>query len=369
MKIFYKKERPLKPRYIDFPDNQGIEAAIAINLNLMDLSWPVFWQKASKQLQRRNYSKSTLLFYRQVLRQLSSFSKLNPAQITKEIIMSYFNEQIRKCTSSYWKGMCMSVIRTVFDKIGGLSLTSHFITPKKPQKLPDILSRNEVRQLLESCTTWRDQLLLGLLYGCGLKVGEACTLKWQDIDLANKKLIVTFARGTSLRELALPRDLLPVLTEGVKKCLPGDYIFQGAFPGKPLSERMAGNILKDTLKKTEIIKIVSCMTLRHTYAVHLLESGVNIRAVQELLGHEQVETTMQYQRSILPGQPGNRGIGAPILEPPDKLEYEKPSTITSLTLPFPNENTSQSNEFNQYLRTYFNDRIFSLRRFWKLNSS
>ncbi len=78
--------------------------------------------------------------------------------------------------------MNIPVLRSVFDKLGGLSIACHFVTPKRPLPLPEILSSNEVRRVLAAAPSTRNQLLLGLLYGCGLKVSEACRLKWADVD-------------------------------------------------------------------------------------------------------------------------------------------------------------------------------------------
>ena len=123
--------------------------------------------------------------------------------------------------------MNISVLRTVFDKLGGQAITTRLRTPKRPQPLPHILSPGEARRLLAAAATTRDQLLLGLMYGCGLKVGELCRLRWADLDVAGGHLRVPFARGTRERFLSIPEELLPVLRTGAECCPADDYIFQG----------------------------------------------------------------------------------------------------------------------------------------------
>jgi len=169
-----------------------------------------------------------------------------------------------------------------------------FVTPKRARRLPEILNVEEVKRILCAATTLRDQLLLGLMYGCGLKVGEACALVWRDIQVGDGTLHVRFARGTRVREVRIPSDLQPILAEGVRRCDPDDYVFRGACEGSHLTPRAAGAIVRKAAEASGVLKVVTGMSLRHSFAAHSLEGGATIREVQEMLGHEQVETTMIY---------------------------------------------------------------------------
>ncbi len=168
--------------------------------------------------------------------------------------------------------MNISVLRSVFDKLGGMSITTHFVTPKRPSHLPEILSRGEIRSILAAAPTTRDQLLLGLMYGCGLKVGEVCRLRWSHVDTKNNNISVLYARQSKARTLDIPPDLLPVLELGKSQCSAEDYLFQGRFAGRHLSTRMAELILRKAVRSTDILKTVTCMVLRHSYAVHCIEA-------------------------------------------------------------------------------------------------
>ncbi|MBT3297180.1 MAG: tyrosine-type recombinase/integrase [Verrucomicrobia bacterium] len=271
-----------------------------ISLTSSELGWARFWEIVSGQLNQHAYSETSHELYRSVLRGFYKRTRCAPAAVTDGVIRDHLNSLVAEHYSWNWIGMNISVLRTVFDKLGGQTLTHRFATPKRPQHLPEILSLGEVGQILAAATTTRDQLLLGLMYGCGLKVSEACRLSWADIDTARETLCVRYARGTRQRTLPIPPDLIPVLKAGHERCPSTDYIFQGRTQGTHLSTRMAQLILRSAVKATDIIKPVTCMTLRHSFAVHCLENGDSVRALQEALGHKSIDTTLVYEDCILP---------------------------------------------------------------------
>jgi integrase/recombinase XerD len=103
----------------------------------------------------------------------------------------------------------IAVLRTAFDKLGGLSTTAHMDTPKRPLRLAELVSGDEVGRMIQVLPTIRDRLLVGFLYGCGLKAGEVCRLRWADVDAAGRGLTVHFAGDTRQRRVDLPNALLP----------------------------------------------------------------------------------------------------------------------------------------------------------------
>jgi len=241
------------------------------------------------------------------MRNFYRFLKGSPSKADERMLHHYIAGLVNQKASSSWVAMNICVLRTVYDKLGGRSVTRHLVTPKRPEHLPEILSLDEVREILEAGSTTRDQLLLGLMYGCGLKVGEVCRLKWADIDPQMGSLRISFAGHRRERTLEIPPELLPVLERGHSRCPESDYIFQGRVAGTHLSVRMAELVLRKAVAETGILKTVTCMTLRHSFAVHCLERGDSIRALQEALGHESIDTTLLYDRCILP-----RGVISPL---------------------------------------------------------
>ena len=200
---------------------------------------------------------------------------------------------------------------------------------------------------------------------CGLKVGEVCRLTWADVDTARETLRVRYARATRERTLPIPPELLSVLNAGGERCPPEDYIFQGRIAGTPLSTRMAQLILRSAVKSTDILKTVTCITLRHSFAVHCLENGESIRAIQEALGHKSIDTTLLYESCILP-----EGVTSPLdalrqaQEPAQPCSlFDEPLSVDALELPFRDESSpSLASAFYQLLKTRILGRFLGQRR-------
>ena len=266
-----------------------------------DWDWPEFWSKIQTRLKAYRYRGSTRKLYRNVLRGLRSHCQCPPAEVTHRHIRDYLHFLGRRGLSASWIGMNVSVFHAVFARIRGKDFTKGFRCPKKPLQIPEILSPSEVRKLLAQAHTVRDQLLLGLLYGCGLRVGEACRLRWQDIDPDEQTLRAPIQTTGTSRTIRLPRQLLPVLREGVKRCDPSGFVFAGRRDRTHLSVRMAEYIIHRAAQAACIGIPVTSFTPRHSFAVHSLQNGMNIRQLQETLGHVHIETTMRYFRFTLPG--------------------------------------------------------------------
>ena len=352
-------------------------------------SWPQLWDQAHAELKRQGYRRNTRRLYRHVLRSVSRQVRVAPAQVREWHLQNYLQWQARRGTTASWISANITVLRTVFDKLGGLSLTQHMVTPRRPWPLPYVLTLNDVRRILASAPTLRDQLLLGLLYGCGLKVGELCRLRWSDLRLT---------AGTSgspasglmwlspTREMPIPTDLWPVLIEGLARCPATDYIFTGARTGKPISDRMVAIILRSAVKTARLEGPIDGMVMRHSYALHCLEGGVTVRELQERLGHRQVATTMIYLRLLHPGVVSPLDKLNPITpQPPpdtastDSLHHQPlpinhassaplfpaPLTTAGLALPFATEPTGlldAARAFCQALRTRFVGGFLALKR-------
>ncbi|MBL7077434.1 MAG: tyrosine-type recombinase/integrase [Kiritimatiellae bacterium] len=351
-----------------------------IALTSPELGWTRFWEIISNQLGRRDYSEPSQQLYRAVLRAFYRRTQCAPASVTADIIRNHLNGLVAEHYSWNWVGMNISVLRTVFDKLGGQTVTSQLATPKRPMHLPEILSPGEVRQILAAATTTRDQLLLGLMYGCGLKVGEACRIKWDDLDMEGHTLRVRYARDTRSRLLDIPPDLIPILKMGCSRCPGEDYIFQGRHEGAHLSTRMVQLILRSAVKTTDILKTVTCMTLRHSFAVHCLENGGSTRAVQEALGHKSIDTTLIYEDCILPchvrsplgllrerndaesiGREPREAVADP--GQPARMLFSEPLSIEAIALPFRNESSSgHASEFQHLLHTHILGRFLGKRR-------
>ena len=147
--------------------------------------------------------------------------------------------------------------------------------------------------MLDSTDNLKHKAMLMTIYSCGLRLSELLNLKLNDVRSSDKILRINQSKGNKDRIVSLPDKLLHILREYYQVYKPIDYLFEGEKGGR-YSERSVQLVLKTALAKGNIKTIGSVHTLRHSYATHLIQSGVDIRVVQELLGHESIKTTMIY---------------------------------------------------------------------------
>ena len=171
--------------------------------------------------------------------------------------------------------------------------------PRKPKRLPVVLSTGEVVRLLEAAPSLRDKLLLGLMYGTGMRASEAVRLRWREIDCEKLSVSVWEGLGRGAREVRLPASFAPLLREQAKLFGPDIYLFSGERPGTHISARCAARAVERAGRIAGIGKRCTPRILRHSFAVHLLERGTDVRYVQALLGHASLETTTIYTKVAL----------------------------------------------------------------------
>ncbi|MCP4968957.1 MAG: tyrosine-type recombinase/integrase [bacterium] len=176
---------------------------------------------------------------------------------------------------------------------------------KEPQKVPVVMSQDEVKRLLAMAANIKVRAMLSLAYGCGLRAGEVVRLKVGDIDSAQTIIRIVQAKGRKDRNVMLPADILGLLRLWWKDrprrqdrdVAAGErWLFPGRNAGRPLTTRQFARLFQETVRKAGITKPVSLHSLRHSFATHLLERGVDIRVIQALLGHDKLETTARYTR-------------------------------------------------------------------------
>ncbi|MCD4731483.1 MAG: site-specific integrase [Bacteroidales bacterium] len=165
--------------------------------------------------------------------------------------------------------------------------------PKQEKKIPEVLSHNEVLKLLVATPNLKHRSILVLLYSCGLRIGELINLKIGDFDFERKMLKVRQGKGKKDRTVSLSPKIYGLINDYLRTYQPKEYMFNGQKGGQYTSSSVRRFLSKAT-SKAGIKKQVSPHTLRHTYATHLLESGVDLKYVQELLGHSRPETTQIY---------------------------------------------------------------------------
>lgn len=170
----------------------------------------------------------------------------------------------------------------------------HIPRPRKERSLPGILSKGEVQKLIEHGSTYKHQVFMSLLYGTGLRLGEALGLRLEDIDGERQQLHVIKGKGAKDRYVALPTCLLEVLRDYYRRYRPRHYLFNGKVLGQVWSKRAAQWSISQARDSAGIHRQVSPHVLRHCYATHHLESGTNLVFLKEQLGHKHLKTTARY---------------------------------------------------------------------------
>lgn len=166
--------------------------------------------------------------------------------------------------------------------------------PKKPKTLPKVMSRKEVFKLLSVISNIKHKAILHIIYSGGLRLGELLNLKIEDIDSDRMLIHIKGGKGKKDRTTILGNTCLLILREYYRSYKPGVWLFESIKKGKQYSAKSVQNIFKTNLKKAGISKPFTVHSLRHSFATHLLEQGVDLRYIQELLGHSSSKTTEIY---------------------------------------------------------------------------
>lgn len=254
-------------------------------------------EKFSQWLKSRRYSDNTIKTYTDALKSFLLFFNNKPIEeITNEDLITYNNDFIlkNKLSASYQNQIVNAVklfFRTVENKVMNEELIHR---PKREKVLPNVLSKEEVKEILNVLGNIKHRTMLSLIYSCGLRRSELLKLKPADIDSKRNIIIIRAAKGKKDRIVPLSEKILSMLRAYYKSYKPTIWLFEGQNKGEPYSEYSLQSVLKDAVEKSNIKKPVSLHWLRHSYATHLMESGTDLRYIQELLGHKSSKTTEIY---------------------------------------------------------------------------
>jgi len=241
-------------------------------------------------------SKNTVETYATFVIQLLIYINETPLTLVDNTFIRLFVEEIiskKKYSISTHRQM-MSAIKHfghLFKDTNIIDLELH--SPKKSSYLPGVLSQREVIHLLSSTSNLKHRTILAVLYSAGLRIGEVLNLNVSDIDIDRRQIIVNQAKGRKDRYVMLAESILPLLDNYFISYKPKTYFIEGTL-GKRYTASSIRSFLKKSCQKAGIKKRVTPHTLRHSYATHLIENGVGLRHIQELLGHSKPETTMIY---------------------------------------------------------------------------
>lgn len=253
-------------------------------------------EKFKSWMRSRRYSESTVNTYSEALTIfLRFFSGKKLEEITNEDLINFNNNYILKNgLSASYQNQLVNSIKLFFQTIQNRKMEVELIhRPKTPKLLPNVLSKEEVKSILDSSGNLKHKSMLSLIYSCGLRRSELLNLQLTQVDSKRKLLIIKQSKGRKDRIVPLSEKIIEMLREYYLAFKPKQWLFEGQTGGMYSAESLA-KVLKQSLLKARINKPVSLHWLRHSYATHLLESGTDLRFIQELLGHSSSKTTEIY---------------------------------------------------------------------------
>lgn len=263
----------------------------------------------TREMNLRNYSRRTIEAYLSVIRDLYSSCNKPPRDLTEEEIKDYLYRKQQKGLSSQTIALAANAINYLYTQIYKRKDFSKIRHPKRSQKLPVVLSREEIDKLLNVITNGKHRLMIALAYGAGLRISEAVGLRVRDINFDELTIHLKEAKGKKDRITIFPEKLKNDILNLIAGKGADDHVFMSERGGR-LTERSAQKVFECALKKAEIRKPATFHSLRHSFATHLLENGVDVRYVQELLGHANIRTTQIYTKVT---NPSLRNIKSPLL--------------------------------------------------------
>lgn len=252
-----------------------------------------FLEKIRVELKISKNSEYTVRNYLSANRALLNFTAKSPDKITEDDVKLYIAENLSENAATSII-LFLAAIKYSHSNILKKDPTISIKRPKREKRLPTVLTRDEIKKLMRSFETKKSKLMVSLMYACGFRVSELVKLKIIDLDFEEKIGHVRQAKGNKDRIFNIPNFLIKDLGKQIKKQKESkqEYLFSG--PKGKLTSRNLQKIVSSAAKRAGIKKSVHCHTLRHSFATHLLESNVDIRKIQELLGHADLSTTQIY---------------------------------------------------------------------------
>ena len=304
-------------RYWIFPNSGGIlkkilevfkgeEIHLSLNLNAELSSSVITRTKSPKQSQHnfedlrrellsRKYSHKTVKSYLYFNRNFLNFTGKEPSDINENDIKDYLlhlAEEKQSATSTL--NQAINALKFYYGTMLKKKFVYEVRRPRKDKKLPVVLSKEEVTRIFNSVDNIKHRTILMLIYSAGLRVGEVVRLRMEDIDDKRMLIHIKCAKGRKDRYTLLSERALNILRRYWSEYKPKGWLFEGARDGRYISTRTVQAIFEQAKEKANVTKDVSVHSLRHSFATHLLESGVDLRYIQEILGHKSSKTTEIY---------------------------------------------------------------------------
>ncbi len=254
-----------------------------------------FLKKLEVELKISKNSQYTLRNYVDANKQLFEHSNKQPEQIEQDDVKLFLSDRLSEKSSSSII-LFLAAIKYSYLNLLKKDITLGIKRPKKEKRIPTVLSKEEIKKLFSVILSDKSRLMVSMLYACGFRVSELTGLKIINLDFDENTGVVKQAKGKKDRVFNIPKFLLEDLKKQAQaqKEKNHEYLFSNPTDGSSLSSENLEKIVRKAAKRAGIQKDVHCHTLRHSFATHLLENNVDIRKIQELLGHSDLSTTQIY---------------------------------------------------------------------------
>lgn len=252
-------------------------------------------KEVRQELIINGYSNKTLKMYLMYIKEMLNYLKKKPAEITERDIIGFLAEKKEKGCSNSTLGLIHAALKYFFkDYMKKGSIIENIKSPKRAKSLPKTLTKDEIKMLFKSTKFGRNRLMLQFMYGSGSRVSEVVKLKVDDINMKERTATIRGGKGNKDRVIIISKNWLKDLKKYLKKKkIKSEFVFSKK-NGKNLSTDTVQRIVRKSSKKAGITKHITPHCLRHSHATHLLEAGTNIRYIQALLGHSNLNTTQIY---------------------------------------------------------------------------
>lgn len=248
-----------------------------------------------RELKIRGFSRKTIKAYLHYNIKFLNFARKSPKEIANEDVKRYLEYLANKQVSNATLNLAINALKFYYTQILKRRFFFDIKHPKKEKRLPVVLTKEEIRKMLEVTKNLKHKLLMEIMYASGLRVSEVVKLEIKNIDLVEGIIRVNLGKGKKDRQTILSKRAIEDLKNFLETKKDNNrYLFTGTQNKGHLSTRSAQKIVLQAAKLAGIKKNVSCHSLRHSFATHLLEKGVDIRYIQKLLGHKRLETTQIY---------------------------------------------------------------------------
>lgn len=280
----------------DIPEDLPAPAKTSLPINKRpELRFSDALIQLEEQLMLKRYSQHTIKSYRSHFATfLLRYNDTNPTELTEAHIRTYLMEIVARGRSESHQNQVINAIKFYYEQVLRQERKTYYIPrPKRPKKLPEVMSVSEVQRLIQAIDNLKHRCIIMLIYSAGLRLSEVVNLRIQDINSSQMRIFIKGGKGKKDRHVGLSEKVLHKLRAYYRLYRPQDWLFEGQYGGQ-YGKRSVQQLFQKAKLKSKVNPYATVHTLRHSYATHLLDRGVNLRYIQELLGHSNSKTTEIY---------------------------------------------------------------------------